>query len=234
MLVSLTQPPAQPYLFLFIDHCSLSTDIMAFYHERILPHLIDAACSTRQVMKVRKRLVPLARGQVLEVGMGSGINLSLYDAARVERVWALEPSAGMRRKAASNLKDSPVPVDWLDLPGEQIPLPDNSVDTVLLTFTLCTIPDWEAALWQMKRVLKPDGKLLFAEHGRSPDGRVCKLQDRLTPIWRKFAGGCHLNRPIDECILQCGFRIEQHETFYLKKTPRFIGHLYLGQAVKRQ
>lgn len=205
---------------------------MPFYEQKVLPHLIDMACATRQVMHVRKRLVPLARGEVLEVGMGSGLNLAFYDPNKVRLVWGLEPSEGMRRKAHGNLQKSPVEVKWLDLPGEHIPLEDNSVDTVLLTFTLCTIPDWLAALRQMHRVLKPGGKLLFGEHGRSPDIGVCKMQDRLTPIWRKVAGGCHLNRPITEYLIQGGFVIESTETFYMKKTPRFVGHMYMGQAAK--
>ena len=132
---------------------------MSLYEEKILPHIIDRACSMGQVMKLRSQVVPKARGIVLEVGMGSGINLEFYDAAKVDLVYGLEPSLGMRKKAQPNLARSNVKVEWLDLPGEQIPLEDNSVDTVLLTFTLCTIPDWQAALEQMKRVLRPDGEL---------------------------------------------------------------------------
>ena len=141
---------------------------MSFYEERILPHIIDKACSMGQVMKLRSQVVPQARGRVLEVGMGSGINLEFYNQDQVELVYGLEPSEGMRRKALPNLQRSPIKVEWLDLPGEKIPLEDNSVDTVLLTFTLCTIPDWHAALQQMKRVLRPGGNLLFLEHGESP------------------------------------------------------------------
>jgi ubiquinone/menaquinone biosynthesis C-methylase UbiE len=205
---------------------------MGFYDELILPHLIDCACSMDRVMELRRQVVPECRGVVLEVGIGSGTNLPLYDPDRVELVYGLEPSEGMRRKARANLTNSPVTVRWLDLPGEDIPLQDSSVDTVLLTFTLCTIPDCQAALKHMARVLRPDGQLLFLEHGQSRDPGVRKWQDRITPAWKKIAGGCHLNRPIDELIEQAGLRIEKLDTFYLPKTPKFAAFLFSGRAIK--
>ncbi len=203
---------------------------MGFYEERILPHLIDYSCSVGQVMKLRSQVVPRAAGIVLEVGMGSGINLAFYNPETVELVYGLEPSEGMRRKARANLEQSPVTVEWLDLPGEKIPLQDNSVDTVLLTFTLCTIPDWQAALQQMKRVLRPRGELLFLEHGQAPDERVRKWQHRITPGWKKIAGGCHLNRPIAELIREAGFEITELENLYMPKAPKFAGYIYKGRA----
>lgn len=203
---------------------------MGFYEERILPHLIDYSCSVGQVMKLRSQVVPRAAGVVLEVGMGSGINLAFYNPETVELVYGLEPSEGMRRKARANLDQSPVTVEWLDLPGEKIPLQDNSVDTVLLTFTLCTIPDWQAALQQMKRVLRPRGELLFLEHGQAPDERVRKWQHRITPGWKKIAGGCHLNRPIAELIREAGFEITELENLYMPKAPKFAGYIYKGRA----
>lgn len=205
---------------------------MSFYEERILPHLIDRACSVGQVMKLRQQIVPEARGVVLEVGMGSGINLQFYKPDSVELVYGLEPSEGMRRKASANLERSRVEVKWLDLPGEKIPLADESVDTVLLTFTLCTIPDWSAALQQMKRVLKPGGILLFLEHGESPDASTQKWQHRITPGWRKIAGGCHLNRHIADLIRSAGFEITELENLYVPKTPRIAGYIYKGRATK--
>ncbi|MDC0664317.1 class I SAM-dependent methyltransferase [Marinobacter sp. SS21] len=205
---------------------------MRFYDENILPYIIDKACSVGQVMKLRSQVVPQARGVVLEVGMGSGINLEFYNPDHTTLVYGLEPSEGMRRKARSNLAKSPVKVEWLGLPGEQIPLKDESVDTVLLTFTLCTIPDWLSALRQMHRVLKPDGVLLFLEHGQSPDTGVHKWQDRITPTWKKIAGGCHLNRPISELIQQAGFEVQALENLYMPKTPKIAGYIYKGRAVK--
>jgi ubiquinone/menaquinone biosynthesis C-methylase UbiE len=185
-----------------------------------------------QVMKLRSQVVPRATGTVLEVGMGSGINLQFYDKARVNLVYGLEPSEGMRRKAQSNLVASPVSVTWLDLPGEKVPLADNSVDTVLLTFTLCTIPDWDAALQQMKRVLKPGGELLFVEHGESPDTITRKWQHRITPGWKLLAGGCHLNRNIGSMIRKAGFEITELNNLYIPRAPRIAGYIYKGVARK--
>lgn len=203
---------------------------MSFYEDRILPHIIDKAWSVGQVMKLRSQVVPMARGIVLEIGMGSGINLQFYNPDKVDLVYGLEPSEGMRRKARNNLQASPVAVEWLGLPGEQIPLDDNSVDTVVLTFTLCTIPDYKSALAQMKRVLKPGGELLFLEHGESPDSDVRKWQHRITPGWKKLAGGCHLNRPITELIAEAEFDVEELNNFYMPKAPRFAAYIYKGRA----
>lgn len=203
---------------------------MGFYDNNILPHVINCVCSSPPILKLRQSVVPKCEGVVLEVGMGSGINLQYYDASKVDFVWGLEPSLGMRKKAEHNLTNSPVDVRWLDLPGEQIPLEDNSVDTVLLTYTLCTIPDANAALAQMKRVLKPGGKMLFCEHGLAQDTKVSKWQNRINPVWKKLAGGCHLNREIHQLIGDAGFSIGSLDQFYLPKTPKFAGFTYQGEA----
>lgn len=203
---------------------------MGFYDDRILPSIIDRACSIEPVMALREAVVPLAKGRVLEVGMGSGVNLPFYRTEQVEWVWGLEPSQGMRRKAKKNLRQSPVDVHWLDLPGEAIPLDDNSVDTVLLTFTLCTIPDWQTALQQMRRVLKPNGKLLFAEHGLASCQHIQRWQHRITPVWKKFAGGCHLNRDIPDLLQQGGFTIDELQQRYVDKAPKIAGYVYWGEA----
>jgi len=142
---------------------------MSLYERYILPHIIDMGCGSKAVQLQRGKVVPLAEGRVLEVGIGSGLNIPFYNAKKVDFVWGLEPSVGMRRKAKKNLKLSAVDVRWLDLPGEEIPLENNSADTVLLTYTLCTISDWYTALRQIHRVIKPSGKLLFCEHGAQPD-----------------------------------------------------------------
>lgn len=205
---------------------------MSYYEDKILPHIIDKACSMGQIMNLRSQIVPLAHGTVLEVGMGSAINLQYYDSNKVDLVYGLEPSEGMRRKAQGNLSRSPVKVEWLDLPGEKIPLANASVDTILLTFTLCTIPDWHTALMQMKRVLKPGGELLFLEHGESPDEGTRKWQHRITPGWKKLAGGCHLNRHIADLLSQAGFEIRELENLYVPKAPRIAGYIYKGRAVK--
>lgn len=204
---------------------------MSLYHDHVLPHVLRLACGTRPIARQRQKIVPLARGKVLEVGFGCGHNMPFYDADAVEFVWGLEPSHAMRDLAEKNVENSPVEVHWLDLPGEQIPLADRSVDTVLLTYTLCTIPDWRAALAQMHRVLKPGGKLLFCEHGAAPDPAVRRVQDRLNGLWRRCAGGCNLNRPIAELIRAGGFHIVTMEEMYLPGTPRFAGYNYWGTAV---
>jgi ubiquinone/menaquinone biosynthesis C-methylase UbiE len=206
---------------------------MGFYEERILPHLIGFACGARPIMMQRQKVVPEAEGRVLEVGLGAGPNLAFYDPARVDLVFGLEPSEGMRRKAARALAAAPVPVELIGLPGEEIPLDDESVDTVMLTFTLCSIGPWQAALEQMRRVLKPGGRLLFCEHGLAPDAAVARWQNRLDPVWGRIAGGCHLNRPIPELIESAGFAISDMETMYLPSAPKFAGFNYWGAARKR-
>lgn len=206
---------------------------MSFYENRILPHLIGFACKQPQIMKQRSMLLPAAEGRVLEVGLGAGPNLSLYDPDKVACVFGLEPSAGMRRKAAPAVAASPVPVELIDLPGEEIPLDDDSVDTVVLTYTLCTIPDYTQALSQMKRVLRPGGRLLFSEHGAAPDEGVAKWQRRIEPVWKRIAGGCHLTRPIPTLIEAAGFSIAQIDAAYLPKAPKFSSYNYRGFAMPR-
>lgn len=204
---------------------------MSFYEEHILPHLINLSCTAGPIMKKRKAVVPAAEGRVLEIGMGSGPNLQFYDPAKVTHLWGLEPSEGMRRKARKNVAASPVDVEFIDLPGEEIPLDDNSVDTIVLTYTLCTIPGAVEAMKGMRRVLKPGGKLLFSEHGRAPDDAVLKWQRRIEPVWKVIGGGCHLTRDIPELIRQGGFEIERLDTEYVEKAPKFAGFMYWGSAV---
>jgi SAM-dependent methyltransferase len=203
---------------------------MGFYDRYILPRCINMACGSPPVLEQRAKVVPRASGIVLEVGMGSGLNLPFYDADKVERVFGLEPSEGMRQLAQPNLERSRIEVEWLDLPGEQVPLEDDSVDTVLLTYTLCTIPDFRGALAQMRRVLRPGGRLLFCEHGAAPDASVRRWQDRINPLWSMVSGGCNLNRPIPQLIGDAGFAVGELETMYLPGTPRFAGFNYWGSA----
>lgn len=203
---------------------------MNLYDRYLLPPLISAACGMQVFRQLREQVVPQARGRVLEVGMGSGLNLPLYRPEQVEFVWGLEPSAGMRRLARQRVAAAPFEVRWLDLPGEAIPLEDASVDTVLLTFTLCTIPDWRAALAQMHRVLRPGGQLLFCEHGLAPEEAVQRWQHRLNPLWKKCAGGCHLNRPTLELLRAGGFAIERAEQRYLESAPKVAGFVSWGAA----
>lgn len=204
---------------------------MGFYDDNILPSMLNTLCSAKPILKQREKVVPHACGRVLEVGIGSALNLPYYNGDKVDFVWGLEPSHGMRKKAQSNLDASAIEVKWLDLPGEEIPLDDDCVDTVLLTYTLCTIPDFSAALAQMRRVLKPGGRLLYCEHGAAPDDNVRKWQNRINPYWRRFSGGCNLNRPIPQTLEDAGFKINKLETQYLPSTPKFAGFNYWGDAV---
>lgn len=202
---------------------------MSFYEDRILPHLVDFACSTKPTRKQREKVVPLAEGDVLEIGFGSGRNLPFYDAAKVRKIWGLEPSEGMRRKAAPLVRESSLDVEFIDLPGEEIPLETDSVDTVLVTYTLCTIPDAVVALEGMRRVLKPGGRLLYCEHGIAPDADVRRWQDRLNGTWRRFSGGCNINRDIPDLIERGGFEITNDERMYIPGI-RVLTYNYWGSA----
>lgn len=202
---------------------------MSFYDNRVLPHLIDLACSTKPTRKQREKIVHLAEGDVLEIGFGSGLNLRYYERGKVRRIFGLEPSEGMRRKARPNVDASGLDVEFIDLPGEQIPLESKSVDTVLVTFTLCSIDDAVAALGGMRRVLRPGGKLLFAEHGAAPDERVRRWQERLNPGWKRVSGGCNMNRDIPRLIEQSGFRIADDERMYIPGL-KILSYHYWGMA----
>ena len=199
---------------------------MSFYDERILPHLVHMSMRQATFEPYRRRVVSAASGRVLEIGVGSGLNLPLYEAAT--HVIGLEPSAQLLAMARAVCTGG-LSIELVEGVAEAIPLPDHSVDTVVSTWTLCTIPDVTRALTEMRRVLKPDGRLLFAEHGRSPEPRVVRWQDRLTPLWKQIGGGCHLNRPIEQLIRDAGFRVEQLQTGYMKG-PKPMTFMYEGVA----
>jgi len=203
---------------------------MGFYDRHILPRFINCACAAKPIMKQRAKVVPLATGTVLEIGIGTGLNLSYYDAGKVQRVIGLDPSEASWKLAAKRAAHLDFAVDFIGLPGEEIPLDDNSVDTVVVTFALCTIPDPVAALRGMARVLRPAGSLLFCEHGKAPDASVGRWQDRLNPLWRHMAGGCNLNRDIPQLLEAGGFTVPDLKTGYLPGTPRFAGYNYWGRA----
>ncbi len=202
---------------------------MTFYEDRVLPHLVNRACSTKPTRKQREKIVPLAEGDVLEIGFGSGLNLPFYDAQKVRKIWGLEPSEGMRRKAQPMIDESDLDVEFIDLPGETIPLEANSVDTVLVTYSLCTIPDADAALEGMRRVLKPGGSLLYCEHGIAPDEKVRRWQHRLNPAWSWVTGGCNMNRDIPDLITSGGFEITTDERMYIPGI-KILAYNYWGIA----
>jgi ubiquinone/menaquinone biosynthesis C-methylase UbiE len=205
---------------------------MSWYEEKVLPRLINVACSSKPAHKQREKVVPRASGDVLEVGFGSGLNLAHYDQDKVRRIWGLEPSEGMRRLAEKPIANSGLDVELIDLPGEEIPLEDNSVDTVLITFTLCTIPEVATALDGMRRVLKPGGQLLFSEHGKAPDANVVKWQDRMNPVWKKVSGGCNMNRDIPALLGAAGLEIQDDNRMYVPGL-KSLSYMYWGAATIR-
>lgn len=203
---------------------------MGFYDGYVLPRFINCACGSKPIMKQRQKVVPLASGTVLEIGIGTGLNLPHYDASRVDRLIGLDPSVASWALAGARAEHLGFDVEFIGLPSEQIPLDDASVDTVVVTFSLCTIPDPVTALEGMARVLRPEGSLIFCEHGRAPDANVQKWQDRINPIWRRLAGGCHLNRDIPALLSSGGFEVSALEAGYLPGTPRIAGYNYWGSA----
>jgi SAM-dependent methyltransferase len=201
---------------------------LSFYADRIMPRLIVAGMKNKAMAVHRPRIPALAAGQVLEIGIGSGLNLPHYGPA-VTRLFGLEPSAVLRQEAARAAGSAPFPVEMLAAGAEAIPLASGSVDTVVSTWTMCSIPQLECALSEMRRVLRPSGRLLFFEHGRSPDASVSQWQDRLAPVLRALAG-CNPDRQIDMHITDAGFRIVDIQRSYLDG-PRFLAWHFVGQAV---
>ncbi len=202
----------------------------SWYARRVFPFLLDKACATPAIKALRGRVVPEAEGRVIEIGLGTGLNLPFYDVAKVKEVIGVDPAGGVLRKAEARGAAAGFPVSLRQLSGEELPFDDQDADCVVCTFSLCTIPDPLAALKEMRRVLKPGGRLLFAEHGASPDPGVKAWQDRLNGVWGRVAGGCNMNRPILELISGAGFRLDNPETGYMPKTPKILGYGYSGIA----
>jgi len=205
-------------------------DLMSPYERYVLPRFTHWACSSPVIERQRALVVPRARGRVLEIGFGSGLNLPHYTRSAVEWIWALEPSAPMRALAAPRIAASGLDVRLLEAKAEEAPLPDGSVDSIVVTFCLCTIPDPRAALGHVRRKLKPEGRLLFVEHGAAPDAATRRWQDRLNGVWGRLAGGCNLNRPVVALIEAAGFAVEDVERAYLRHAPRVVGYVSWGAA----
>ena len=203
---------------------------MGFYNKYILPKIINAGCGTKPIRKQREKVLPLCKGIVLEIGCGSGLNFSFYEENNIDKLYALEPDKEMLRQAESVVKEVNFPITFLETGAEKIPLEDDSIDTALLTYTLCTIPDPLAALLEIRRVLKKGGKLVFCEHGMAPENNVKKMQNFINSFWPIFVGGCNLNRDIPSLIKDAGFLVDNLETMYLPKTPKWFGYNYWGTA----
>lgn len=199
------------------------------YERLVLPRLTDWACGFQQIAEQRRRIVPQASGRVLELGVGSGLNIAYYDRFRVEELLGLDPSCELLKLAEGRAADAPFPVTFLNAPGEAIPLGANTVDAVVSTYTLCTVADPAQALEEVARVLTPGGRLLFAEHGKANDPAVLKWQTRLTPAWKRLAGGCHLDRDIPALIEAAGLQFLWMERGYIRG-PKFLTFNLVGVA----
>ena len=203
---------------------------MGLYDTYILPQLTHWICSQQEIAKERRKIVPRAKGNVLEVGMGSGLNLPFYDPSVVRHVWGVEPSFKLREMAQKRAEGLSFDVDLIGFTGEEIPLDNHCVDTVVVTYALCSIPDVKKALKEMNRVLKSDGELIFCEHGSAPDEAVRRWQERINPFWTRVSGGCHLNRPVPDLIRESGFKIRHMETMY-NSPLKIVSFNYQGVAV---
>ena len=202
---------------------------MVFYAKYILPVCLDKACGVGPVTKQRAKIIPLAKGRVLEVGIGSGLNLPHYNPAQVERVIGVDPDDHIWTRSQRRRNTADFPVERIGLSGENIPMESDSVDTVVVTYSLCTIPDPVKALREMRRILKSDGEILFCEHGRAPDHNIAKWQKRIDPFWSKLAGGCQSGRDIPSLITQAGLKTIELDQLYIPG-PRVLSYNYWGRA----
>src|SRR5579875_1198709 len=221
-------PGAQDVLATATKTRELRLATVSFYSEQVLPRFIDVALG-KAVVPIRRRVLEGLSGEVLEIGFGSGRNLPYLPSA-VTRVLAVEPAGTAWRIASRRIGAAGIPVELIGTDGQDLAIPDASVDHVLVTWVLCTVPDMERALTEARRVLRPGGSLHFVEHGRSPHRRVADWQDRITPIWQRLFGGCHLNRPIDKLIEAGGFRLDTISTYRIG--PELAGFMYEGVASK--
>ena len=206
---------------------------MSLYDKYVLPKFLNCACGSNPVSRQRQKVVPLVEGKVLEVGIGSGLNLPFYDKSKIDELWGLDPSEELSAMARKVADRENIVVNFISSGAEEIPLPDSYFDSVLITYTMCTIPEVARANREIKRVLKTGGKLIFCEHGEAPDENIRKWQKRINPFWGKLAGGCNINRKIPSLIQNAGFEIVELEEMYLPKTPKIAGYNYWGYAVEK-
>ena len=203
---------------------------MSFYENKILPHVINCACGMKAVDLQRAKVVPLAQGEVLELGIGTGLNAKHYDAARVSQVIGIDPSQESWQLAQPAVQQSDVAIEYRNGSAEDIPLATDSIDTAVITYTLCTIPDPTRALAEVVRVLRPGGRVLVAEHALAPDASVAKWQNRVNGFWGKMAGGCHINRDIRGLIEATPLKVQDWQAMYLPQTPKIAGYNVWGTA----
>lgn len=206
--------------------------LKTWYDAHLMPRLVTCACSQGQVLKRRSQLIPLAKGDVFELGCGGGINQQFYDASAITSYAGIDPHEGLLEGTVAAAKAKGWPADIRAGVGEEIPFPDRFFDTVVCTFTLCSVEDPAKVLAEMRRILRPGGQALFLEHGRAPDANVARWQDRIEPYWKPMAGGCHLTRPIGSAFRGAGFEVEPLGQGYLPKAPKFAGWNEWGVARK--
>lgn len=204
----------------------------SFYDRHIMPRLIGCACASKPIMKQRAKVVPLASGRVLELGVGGGLNLAFYDPAKVSALLGVDPSDELRERALAAPRPEGLKVDIASGTAEALPFEDHSFDTVVCTFTLCSVQSHASAVAEARRVLKPSGRFLFCEHGLAPEPDVARWQRRVEPVWKAIAGGCHLTRPIGSAIEAGGFKLESWNSMFLPSTPRIFGWSEWGVGVK--
>ena len=205
---------------------------MGLYSKYILPKFLNCACGTKPINHQRQKVVPLAEGKVLDIGIGSGLNIPFYRSDKIDKVIGIDPSHELINLAKDLVNNSQTSIELVIGSAEAIPYPDNFFDTVLITYTMCTIPNVEMANREMWRVLKDDGRLIFCEHGLAPDNKISKWQNRIDFFWGKIAGGCHLNRDIQKLVTDAGFSFESLDKMYLPNTPKFAGYNYWGIGKK--
>ena len=206
---------------------------MSLYEKYVLPKFLNCACGSKPVARQREKVVPLAEGRVLEIGIGSGLNLPFYDKTKVDEIWGLDPSEELSGMARTVATQEGMKVNFISSGAEEIPLPDDHFDSVLITYTMCTIPEVIRANTEIRRVLKDQGKMIFCEHGVAPDDNIRKWQKRINPFWGKIAGGCNINRNIPLLIQESGFDIVEMEEMYLPNTPKIAGYNFWGYAVSK-
>ena len=206
---------------------------MSLYEKYVLPKFLNCACGSKPVARQREKVVPLAEGRVLEIGIGSGLNLPFYDKSKVDEIWGLDPSEELSEMARTVATQEGMKVNFISSGAEEIPLPDDHFDSVLITYTMCTIPEVIRANTEIRRVLKDQGKMIFCEHGVAPDDNIRKWQKRINPFWGKIAGGCNINRNIPLLIQESGFDIVEMEEMYLPNTPKIAGYNFWGYAVSK-
>ena len=206
---------------------------MSLYDKYVLPKFLNCACGSKPVARQRKKVVPLAEGKVLEIGIGSGLNLPFYDKSKIDELWGLDPSEELSEMARKVADSEQMEVNFISSGAEEISLPDDHFDSVLVTYTMCTIPEVIRANGEIRRVLKNGGKMIFCEHGEAPDENIRRWQKRINPIWGKFAGGCNINRKIPSLIEDSGFDIIELEEMYLPSTPKIAGYNYWGYAIAK-